>query len=331
MSAPGDVVDGRFELVEKLGSGGMGTVWRALDRALHRDVAVKEVRPPVGREEGGAARLLRARVLREARAQARISHPNVVTIHHIVDEDPHPWLVMELLPGHSLQHRLDRGPLEPAETARIGREILAGLRAVHAAGIRHRDVKPANVLLRADGSAVLTDFGIAAIQDAPSLTPAGEVLGTPEYLAPERIRGADLPACDLWSLGVTLYVCVEGVSPMRRATGLATLAAVLDDPVPPPRRAGALGPVLADLLVRDPAARPDPGELDARLAAVARGATAPTATAPAGPSGASGPSASAPPAPAPAPHDRLAPPRGPARGGRFGPPPALPPRPAPRG
>ncbi|WP_443051246.1 serine/threonine-protein kinase [Streptomyces sp. NBC_00190] len=310
MSAPGDVIDGRFELVEKLGSGGMGTVWRALDRALHRDVAVKEVRPPVGHEEGEPARLLRARVLREARAQARISHPNVVTIHHIVDEDPHPWLVMELLPGHSLQHRLDRGPLEPAETARIGREVLAGLRAVHAAGIRHRDVKPANVLLRADGSAVLTDFGIAAIQDAPPLTPAGDVIGTPEYLAPERIRGADLPASDLWSLGVTLYVCVEGVSPMRRATGLATLAAVLDDPVPPPRRAGALGPVLADLLVRDPAARPAPEELDARLAAVVGGASAPT----------------------PAPRDRVPPPRRPAApGGRFGPPPALPPRPAPRG
>lgn len=197
MSAPGDVIDGRFELVEKLGSGGMGTVWRALDRALHCDVALKEVRPPVGHEEGGASRQLRARVLREARAQARINHPNVVTIHHIVDEDPHPWLVMELLPGESLQHRLDRGPLEPAETARIGREVLAGLRAAHAAGIRHRDVKPANVLLRADGSAVLTDFGIAAIQDAPSLTPAGGIIGTPEYLAPERIRRDDLPARDL--------------------------------------------------------------------------------------------------------------------------------------
>ncbi|RPK43107.1 Serine/threonine-protein kinase PknL [Streptomyces sp. ADI91-18] len=232
MSAPGDVIDGRFELLDRLGSGGMGTVWRAVDLALHREVAVKEVRPAAGRDDPEFRRVLRERVLREARAQARISHPNVVTIHHIVDEGEHPWLVMELLPGHSLDQRLEQGPLQPAEAARTGREVLAGLRAAHAAGIRHRDVKPANVLLRADGSAVLTDFGIAALQDAASLTMTGEVIGTPEYLAPERIRGADLPSSDLWSLGMMLYVCVEGVSPMRRASTLATLAAVLDEPLP---------------------------------------------------------------------------------------------------
>ncbi|MGZ9928649.1 protein kinase domain-containing protein [Streptomyces sp. NC-S4] len=214
--------------------------------------------------------MLRERVLREARAQARISHPNVVTIHHIVDEGEHPWLVMELLPGDSLARRLERGPLSPAGVARTGREVLAGLRAAHAAGIRHRDVKPANVLMRADGSAVLTDFGIAALQDAASLTMTGEVIGTPEYLAPERIRGADLPASDLWSLGMMLYVCVEGVSPMRRSTTLATLAAVLDEPVPAPRRAGPLADVLAELLVRDPAARPSAERLDRLLAVVAR-------------------------------------------------------------
>ncbi|MBW5486632.1 serine/threonine-protein kinase, partial [Streptomyces bambusae] len=281
MSAPGDVIDGRFELLERLGSGGMGTVWRALDRALHRDVAIKEVRQPPGDGHGAegfdASRRLRERVLREARAQARISNPHVVTIYHIVDEGPHPWLVMELLPGDSLQQRLELGPLRPAEAARIGSEVLAGLRAAHAAGIHHRDVKPANVLLRADGSAVLTDFGIAALQDATSLTRTGEVIGTPEYLAPERIRGADLPACDLWSLAMMLYVCVEGVSPMRRATTLATLAAVLDDPVPPPRRSGALGPVLAEVLVRDPAARPSAERLAALLEAVATGAGTPVA------------------------------------------------------
>ncbi|WP_327733291.1 protein kinase [Streptomyces nojiriensis] len=270
MSAPGDVVDGRFELIDRLGSGGMGTVWRALDLVLHREVAVKEVRSAAGRDDPEFRRVLRERVLREARAQARISHPNVVTIHHIVDEGEHPWLVMELLPGDSLARRLERAPLPPAEAARTGREVLAGLRAAHAAGIRHRDVKPANVLMRADGSAVLTDFGIAALQDAASLTMTGEVIGTPEYLAPERIRGADLPASDLWSLGMTLYVCVEGVSPMRRSTTLATLAAVLDEPVPVPRRAGPLAAVLAELLVRDPAARPSAERLDRLLAAVAR-------------------------------------------------------------
>ncbi|MGW7054014.1 protein kinase domain-containing protein [Streptomyces sp. NPDC054887] len=270
----GDIVDGRFELLERLGSGGMGTVWRARDTALHREVALKEVRSHGPQPAGGAeaSRILRERVLREARALARISHPHVVTIHHIIDEEPHPWLVMELLPGRTLQHRLEEGPLPPREAARTGREILAALRAAHAAGIHHRDVKPANVLLRADGRAVLTDFGIAAVQDATPLTMTGEVIGSPEYMAPERVRGgADVPASDLWSLGMTLYVCVEGVSPMRRGSTLATLAAVLDDPVPPPRQAGPLGPVLTELLVRDAAARPAAERLDALLAAAEAG------------------------------------------------------------
>ncbi|MFC6132610.1 serine/threonine-protein kinase [Streptomyces spororaveus] len=318
MSAPGDVIDGRFELIGRIGSGGMGTVWRALDRILHREVALKEVRAAAGQDDPEFRRVLRERVLREARAQARISHPNVVTIHHIVDEGEHPWLVMELLPGHSLGERLEQGPLTPAEAARTGREVLAGLRAAHAAGIRHRDVKPANVLARADGCAVLTDFGIAALQDAASLTMTGEVIGTPEYLAPERLRGADLPESDLWSLGMVLYVCVEGVSPMRRSTTLETLAAVLDEPVPPPRRAGPLTAVLAELLVRDPAARPSAARLDGLLAAVARdadGAAVPEPTrldrAPASP-----------PAPAPVP-DR------PPFTFRFAPPPPPPPPPVP--
>ncbi|MFG2296762.1 protein kinase [Streptomyces sp. NPDC048603] len=324
MSATGDVIDGRFELLERLGSGGMGTVWRALDRALHREVAVKEVRASAGRDDPERGRVLRERVLREARAQARINHPNVVTIHHIVDEGEHPWLVMELLPGHSLQQRLEQRPLSPAEAARTGREVLAGLRAAHAAGIHHRDVKPANVLLRTDGSAVLTDFGIAALQDAASLTMTGEVIGTPEYLAPERIRGADLPASDLWSLGMTLYACVEGVSPMRRATTLATLAAVLDEPVPAPRRAGPLAAVLAELLVRDPEARPDAERLDRLLAAVTR------RTGDAGDPGDAGDAVP----PEPTRLDRAPDPSSasgrPPSGSRFGPPPPLPPGPAPR-
>ncbi|MEV6778913.1 serine/threonine-protein kinase [Streptomyces syringium] len=266
----GRIIDGRFALLERLGSGGMGTVWRARDLALHREVALKEVRAP---ETGSAApgseatRVLRERVLREARALARLSHPNVVTIHHIVAQDPHPWLVMELLPGDSLQDRLDGGPLPPQEAARVGREVLSALRAAHAAGIHHRDVKPANVLLRADGRAVLTDFGIAALQGSTALTAAGDLIGSPEYIAPERIRGGEeIPASDFWSLGMLLYVAVEGISPLRRATTLATLAAVLDDPVPPPVRSGPLAPVLTALLVRDPAARPDGARLDELLA-----------------------------------------------------------------
>ncbi|MCK1796378.1 serine/threonine protein kinase [Streptomyces sp. XM4193] len=271
-------VDGRFELLEPLGSGGMGTVWRARDHALEREVALKEVRAPspsaLG-DEDTASRKLRERVLREARALARINHPGVVTIHHIVDQQPHPWLVMELVPGDNLHERLAHGPLAPAVAARIGREVLGALRAAHAAGIHHRDVKPANVLLRADGSAVLTDFGIAAVQGSTSVTATGELVGSPEYIAPERIRSAaDHPAADLWSLGMLLYIATEGHSPLRRETALATLAAVLDEPVPPPVRSGPLTPVLNALLVRDPSARPDAARLDAMLEYALRDAPA---------------------------------------------------------
>ncbi|WP_139140950.1 serine/threonine-protein kinase, partial [Streptomyces oceani] len=273
----GQVVDGRFELLERLGSGGMGTVWRARDTALHREVALKEVRPRDPRlapEDSDAARQLRERVLREAQALARLSHRHVVTVHHIVDEGPYPWIVMELLSGGNLQARLADGPLPAREAAGIGRQVLSGLRAAHAAGIQHRDVKPANVLERADGSAVLTDFGIAALAGSTALTATGELIGSPEYIAPERIRGGDDdPASDLWSLGMTLYVCTEGHSPLRRGTTLATLAAVLDDPVPPPVRSGALDEVLRALLVREPGARPDAGTLEELLADVAAGHT----------------------------------------------------------
>ncbi|WP_328860259.1 serine/threonine-protein kinase [Streptomyces sp. NBC_00306] len=269
MHAPGDVIDGRFELIEPLGSGGMGTVWRARDTVLHREVALKAVR-----SEAGTSGAVRERVLREARALARLSHPHVVTIHHIVDGEPHPWIVMELVRGTTLQDRLGRGPLAPVEAARIGRQVLSALRAAHAAGIQHRDVKPANVLLRdgPGGGAVLTDFGIAALQGSASLTATGELIGSPEYIAPERIRGRDDdPASDLWSLGLVLYVSVEGLSPLRRGTTLATLAAVLDEDVPPPVRSGPLAPVLGALLVRDPAGRPDARQLDAMLAQVESG------------------------------------------------------------
>ncbi|MGW7083123.1 protein kinase domain-containing protein [Streptomyces sp. NPDC054871] len=279
MSDPGDVVDDRFELIERLGSGGMGTVWRARDTVLHREVAVKEVRPAGHELTDEQSRVLRERVLREARALARLNHPHVVTIHHIVDTGPHPWLVMELLPGRTLQDLLEQGTLPPEEAARIGRQLLSALRVAHAAGILHRDVKPANILLREEApgtgvSVVLTDFGIASLQGSTQLTATGDLIGSPEYIAPERIRGKHQgPASDLWSLGVVLYVAAEGVSPLRRATTLATLAAVLDDPVPPPVRSGALTPALIALLVRDPALRPDAERLDAMLAAVANGVT----------------------------------------------------------
>ncbi|MEU6952592.1 protein kinase [Streptomyces sp. NPDC045714] len=284
----GRVIDGRFTLVERLGSGGMGMVWRARDEALHRDVALKEVRPPdpaLAEYDPEGARTLRARVLREARALARVDHPNVVTVHHIVDpgEDGYPWIVMELVAGSSLHDRLAHGPMEPAEAAELGRGILSALRAAHATGIQHRDVKPANVLLRPDGRPVLTDFGIAAIRESTSLTMTGALIGSPDYIAPERIRGTEGdPSSDLWSLGMMLYVAVEGRHPLRRATTLATLAAVLDEEIPPPVRAGSLTPVLNALLTRDIPARPDAEALDRLLAEAARtgGSAAPTPTEP---------------------------------------------------
>ncbi|MFJ5097979.1 transporter substrate-binding domain-containing protein [Streptomyces sp. NPDC088557] len=280
------MIDGRFELVARLGGGGMGTVWRARDLALHREVALKEVRPPdpaLAEYDPEAARELRTRVLREARALARLAHPRVVTVHHIVDggEGTYPWLVMELVDGGSLQDRLDRGRLTVGEAATLGRGILAGLRAAHAAGVQHRDVKPPNILLRPDDGPVLTDFGIAAIHGATALTAAGSIIGTPDYMAPERVAGEEGgPASDLWSLALTLYVAVEGRHPLRRANTLATLAAVLGEDVPPPRRAGALTPVLTRVLVRDPAARPDGAALDRMLAEVEARAGADPRTAP---------------------------------------------------
>ncbi|MFJ6650662.1 serine/threonine-protein kinase [Streptomyces sp. NPDC091290] len=307
------VVDGRFELETRLGGGGMGTVWRARDLVLHRLVAVKEVRPPdrdLAECDPEGARMLRERVLREARALARLDHPNVVTIHHVVDggEGTYPWLVMELVTGGSLADRLERGPMTPPEAARIGRGVLAALRAAHDAGIEHRDVKPANVLIRPDGRPVLTDFGIAAIRGTTTLTTTGSLIGTADFMAPERVSGHEGGAAsDLWSLAMMLYTAVEGHHPLRRGTTVATLAAVLHEDVPPPVRAGALGDVLMSVLVRDPAARPTADALDRALAAVESGRTGP----------------------APTTSYSLAPPSGPptapAAHGTFGPPPFLPP------
>ncbi|MEV4331401.1 protein kinase [Streptomyces sp. NPDC049597] len=278
------VIDGRFELEARLGGGGMGMVWRARDLVLDRAVALKEVRPSdpgLAEYDPEAAAMLRARVLREARALARVDHPNVVTIHHVVDGGglTYPWIVMELVTGGSLQDRLDKGPMAPAEAARLGREVLAALRAAHDVGIQHRDVKPANVLLRPDGRPVLTDFGIAAIRESTVLTTTGSVIGTPDYMAPERISGDDGgPGSDLWSLAMMLYVAVEGNNPLRRGTTLATLAAVLSEELPPPRRAGSLTGILSAVLVKDPAARPDPETVDRMLAAAEGGQSAPGGT-----------------------------------------------------
>ena len=287
------VIDGRFQLLAKLGGGGMGLVWRAYDMALHREVALKEVRSSesVDFADDTVSEQQRERVLREARALARLQHPNVVTIFHIVDtpELRHPWLVMELVTGGSLEDLLRNGPLQPAAAARIGRGVLAALNAASGAGIQHRDVKPGNVLLRPDGTPVLTDFGIAALQGSTQLTATGSVVGSPEFIAPERLRGVEGdPASDLWSLGIMLYLAVEGHNPMRRATTMATLAAVLESPIPEPVHAGALTPVLAGLLQRDPAVRLRADAVDRLLAEAAApldvaGTPQPWDSAPSGP------------------------------------------------
>ncbi len=268
------LIAGRYRLLSSLGRGGMGVVWRARDEVLGREVAVKEVRAPAALDAVEEARLY-ARLEREAWAAARVSHRNVVTVYDVATEDGRPWIVMELVRGLALSDVLDaEGPLSPQRTARIGAEVLAALRSAHDAGVLHRDVKPANVLLANDGRVVLTDFGIATVAGTQTLTLTGEVVGSPEFLAPERALGRTPgPASDLWSLGVLLYAAVEGNSPFRHDTPLSTLRAVVDDALPPPRRAGPLAPVIEGLLRKDPAERPPAEEAEHQLRLVAAGGT----------------------------------------------------------
>ncbi len=266
----GRLVGGRYRLIERIGSGGMGTVWRAHDGLVDRDVAVKEPRLP-GEPEDEAYQRAAHRLSREARAAARVDHPCAVSIHDVVvEEDGLPWIVMELVRGESLHEVLKRGPMDPAEAARTGLAVLGALRAAHSVGIVHRDVKPANVLLGPHGRVVLTDFGIAHIQGEESLTATGEFVGSLEFVAPERMSGRTAgPASDLWSLGVLLYAAVEGWSPFRRTTVESTLAAILSADPPEPERAGPLAPLLVRLLAKDPADRPDAAETAAALRAAA--------------------------------------------------------------
>uniref|UniRef100_A0AAU1HWW4 non-specific serine/threonine protein kinase n=1 Tax=Streptomyces sp. NBC_00180 TaxID=2903632 RepID=A0AAU1HWW4_9ACTN len=267
----GRVIGGRYRLVERIGSGGMGTVWRALDELVDREVAVKQPRLPGDPEDAGHQRAAH-RLYREARAAARVDHPAAVSIHDVVVEDGLPWIVMELVRGESLHEVLQRGPVEAAEAARIGVAVLGALRAAHAVGIVHRDVKPANVLLGAHRRVVLTDFGIAHIQGEESLTVSGEFVGSLEFIAPERMSGRGAgPASDLWSLGVLLYAAVEGWSPFRRTTLESTLAAILAADPPEPKQAGPLGSLIVRLLMKDPELRPDAEDVGAVLEAVAQG------------------------------------------------------------
>ncbi|MEU3016577.1 protein kinase [Nocardiopsis sp. NPDC007018] len=301
MPTPGRTSVGRYELRGRLGRGGMGTVWHAWDPALQRDVAVKEVLLPQGMSADERAEA-HARTLREAQATARISHTSVVTIHDVLDHGDSPWIVMELLSGASLQSRIDTGgpmPVERVEEA--ARALLGGLRAAHAAGVTHRDVKPANIMCTEDDRTVLTDFGIANVDGGTALTQTGVYIGSPEYMAPERFEGERaLPASDLWSLGVTLYCLLEGRSPFRRDSITGMISAVMTAPVPSPSRNGAadsprsraLCALISALLTREVAARPGPAEALDLLAREGSAARALVDTGRAVPSEAGGPDSS---------------------------------------
>ncbi|HEV7936178.1 MAG TPA: serine/threonine-protein kinase [Actinomadura sp.] len=245
----------RYRLLSVAGRGGMGTVWQAHDETLDRDVAVKEVTLPDRLSDGG--RSLSRRLIAEARATAALNHPGVVTVHDVVEEDGRPWIVMELVHARSLQQVIDEGGrLEPRRVAQIGRSVLSVLRAAHAVGILHRDVKPSNVLLTYDGRVVLTDFGLAISKLEGASSRFRGIEGSPPYVSPEQIRGESITeASDLWSLGATMYTAVEGRSPYGRPDPLASLIAVLVEDYRPPVHAGPLRPVIDGLLTRNPADR----------------------------------------------------------------------------
>ncbi|MEV0170697.1 serine/threonine-protein kinase [Streptomyces sp. NPDC050803] len=249
---------GRYRLGDVLGRGGMGTVWRAEDETLGRTVAVKELRFPGNIDDEEKRRLI-TRTLREAKAIARIRNNSAVTVFDVVDEDDRPWIVMELVEGKSLAEVIrEDGLLEPKRAAEVGLAVLDVLRSAHREGILHRDVKPSNVLISEDGRVVLTDFGIAQVEGDPSITSTGMLVGAPSYISPERARGHKPgPAADLWSLGGLLYASVEGVPPYDKGSAIATLTAVMTEPLEEPKNAGPLKDVIYGLLTKDPAKRLD--------------------------------------------------------------------------
>ncbi|MGW1836764.1 serine/threonine-protein kinase [Streptomyces sp. NPDC002067] len=257
----GRLVAGRYRLIERIGRGGMGTVWRARDEVLARQVAVKRlhVSPQLDADE---LALRHERTTREAQAAARINHPNVVSVHDVVIDDGLPCIVMEYVPAGTLGDLIKQAAREnrfvdPREAARIGRGMIAALRAAHAAGVLHRDVKPGNVLLGDEGRVVLTDFGIAVASGTSTLTKTGELVGSIDYLAPERVKGGTPgPASDLWALGATLYQAVEGRPPFRKATAVESAYAIAVDPLEPPRHAGPLTALIEALLAKEPGDRP---------------------------------------------------------------------------
>jgi eukaryotic-like serine/threonine-protein kinase len=270
---PERVIAGRYRLHAVIGRGGMGAVWLARDELLNRDVAVKEIVWPA-HTDAVARQVARRGAVREAQLAARIDHPNVVRVYDIVEGDDWTCIAMELLPYPSLRDVLrDNGPMSPGDAARVGLGVLAALRVVHDAGVVHRDVKPANILIGPEGQVVLSDFGIAKSIESLGLTTSGVLVGSPQYIAPERARGGRAgTAADLWALGVSLYAAVEGQPPFQRSDVLASLTAVVADEPDPPAHAGPLEPVISGLLRKDPGTRLGIDEAERMLRRVTGGA-----------------------------------------------------------
>ncbi|SES48142.1 Serine/threonine protein kinase [Streptomyces sp. yr375] len=280
MSDEGRLIAGRYRILDRIGRGGMATVWRAHDHQLGRQVAVKKLHPQPHLDDDELATLFE-RARREAHSAARISHPNVVVVHDVVDDEGLPTIVMEYVPSTTLADRITaHGPVPLEEVARIGRGVIGALRAAHRAGVLHRDVKPANVLLAEDGRVVLTDFGIAQASETSNLTRTGQLVGSVDFMAPERLVGATPgPEADLWALGATLFQAVEGRSPFLRNTVAQTMYAIAMEPPPEVRGAGTLTPLIQGLLASRPAERLSAEDAERLLRLPAR-ETDPAAVAP---------------------------------------------------
>ncbi|MEQ4521294.1 serine/threonine-protein kinase, partial [Nocardioides kribbensis] len=270
-----DPIAGRYRIVREIGRGGMGAVWLCHDETLGRDVAVKRAGALPGVAVDGA------RALREARSAAALNHRNVVSVLDAVEDGGEVWLVMEYVASRNLTEVVDQdGPLTPRRAAAIGAQVADGIAAAHARGTMHRDVKPGNVLVTSDGTAKISDFGIARTAGDDQLTGTGLVLGTPAYFAPELARGGDpTPAADVWALGATLYAAVEGRRAYGEGSALEVLARIADGPPPPPQRAQALGPVIERMMDPDPTRRPSMPEAAESLRALAAGRAVPAGAA----------------------------------------------------
>jgi serine/threonine protein kinase len=266
----GRLIGRRYRLLSPVGRGGMGMVWHAHDVLLDRDVAVKELILPYGLDHAGK-QVAHRRMMREARSAARLSHPGIVTVHDVVEEDGRPWIVMELVRAWSLEQAVrESGPLPVAQAAEIGIRVLDALRHAHASGILHRDVKPGNVLLTSD-RVILTDFGIAALEGDVTITQTGLLMGSPAYIPPERLSGQPITqAGDLWAFGATLYAAVEGRPPYEGPDAVAVLGAILTQEPVRPQRAGALAGVIEGLLRKNPADRMSAAQVSDLLEQVLR-------------------------------------------------------------